>query len=92
MMAADIEPSLDHVIPKSLGWVANSYDVPTNCVACCFSCNQDKSDRAPTEDEKKRLAELNKEYSDVAADAHYVTMLKTSCHLNRVLELCGIRN
>ena len=89
MTAAEIEPSLDHVIPKSR---SRMYDAPENCVACCYTCNQRKGAKNPSENEKMRLVELNKDYSDSAADAHYVTMLKTSPHLNRVLELCGIQN
>lgn len=35
--------TIDHVVPRSLGGTTSF----TNCVVCCFSCNNKKADRTP---------------------------------------------
>lgn len=90
----DIEISIDHVYPRSRVPDKDraEIDTPENCVASCVPCNQKKGDKLPGQDTLARLAELNKDYSGLAADSHYDTILKTSAHLNRLVGLCGIRN
>lgn len=52
---AGLEPTLDHVIPKSLGGKSNE----ANLVLSCFECNQRKADRLPSQldDEARRRIE-----------------------------------
>lgn len=86
------EPSLDHVIPRSVAGIKDSgLDAPDNCVAACLVCNYRKGSRMPSADEKARLAELNKGYSDEQADQHYFDMLRMPIHVMQAATRCGIK-
>lgn len=90
LTAPDVEITVDHVQPRSIGWIADSLDIPENVVACCVDCNNSKGNKAPSENVLQRLAELNKSLSDENIDKHLVSMLKLPKHSIDIAEKCGI--
>ena len=91
MACRKVDITLDHVEPQRLGWITpKAFDVPQNSVAACEECNTRKGGRLPTEEETARLAALNTDYSDEAADAHYRDILRVSAHSMKLLEIYRI--
>ncbi|PZQ44292.1 MAG: hypothetical protein DI551_10430 [Micavibrio aeruginosavorus] len=46
--------TIDHIKPLHLG----GQDTPKNCVACCQSCNQQKSNHTPSEFIRRKLLDI----------------------------------
>lgn len=76
--------TIDHVVP-ACGSKHN--DKPTNVVMACYTCNQEKGDRPPTDEEMRRLDNLNFAEGDLiklgsAIDDYYQAVIRTPVYLN----------
>lgn len=63
--------TIDHVIPQSKGGKSNWH----NCVACCFPCNNKKSDRTPDEAHMPLLTKPVIPGANLGTEIHHMSNL-----------------